>query len=94
MQEGTALAQMRRRDLIKWYVELQNEKNKYRSTEEPAQEVNVIKAIIECLVQREGHLIVVDDDGKLAAVEAAGIEQSALVSITDRILAVTFNYSI
>ncbi|PNY13906.1 hypothetical protein L195_g010574 [Trifolium pratense] len=94
MQEGTALAQMRRRDLIKWYVELQNEKNKYRSIEEPAQEVNVIKAIVECLVQREGHLIVVDDDGKLAAVEAAGIEQSALVSINDRILAVTFNYSI
>jgi DNA replication licensing factor MCM6 len=44
---GTGLSGMKQRDLIKWYVELQNEKNKYRSTEDAAQEVSEIKAIIE-----------------------------------------------
>lgn len=38
---------MKQRDLIKWYVELQNEKNKYRSAEDAAQEVSEIKTIIE-----------------------------------------------
>lgn len=93
VQEGTGLSGMKQRDLIKWYVELQNEKNKYRSTEDAAQEVSEIKAIIEILVQREGHLIVVDD-GRQAAAEAAGGEHSTSVSINDRILAVAPNYSL
>ncbi|RHN73249.1 putative DNA helicase [Medicago truncatula] len=47
VQEGTGLSGMKQRDLIKWYVELQNEKNKYRSAEDAAQEVSEIKTIIE-----------------------------------------------
>jgi len=44
---GTGLSGMKQRYLIKWYLEQQNEKNKYRSTEDAAQEVSEIKAIIE-----------------------------------------------
>lgn len=93
VQEGTGLSGMKQRDLIKWYVELQNEKNKYRSAEDAAQEVSEIKTIIEILVQREGHLIVVDD-GRQTEAQAAGGEHSASVSINDRILAVAPNYSL
>lgn len=38
---------MRQKDLIKWYVEQQNEKNNYSSMEEVKKEVSKIKAIIE-----------------------------------------------
>ncbi|KAJ1407619.1 P-loop containing nucleoside triphosphate hydrolase [Sesbania bispinosa] len=92
IQEGTGLAGMRQRDLIQWYVNQQNEKNNYSSMEEAAAEVTKIKAIIESLIRREGHLIVVDD-GRQAA-EAAGAEHSASISRNDRILAVAPNYAI
>ncbi|XP_027361042.1 DNA replication licensing factor MCM6 isoform X1 [Abrus precatorius] len=93
MQEGTGLAGMRQRDLIQWYVNQQNEKNNYSSMEEAAAEVSKVKAIIESLIRREGHLIVVDD-GRQAAAEAGGAEQSTSVSRNDRILAVAPNYVI
>lgn len=38
---------MRQRELIKWYVEQQNEKNNYSSEEEARAEVTKLKAIIE-----------------------------------------------
>lgn len=38
---------MRQKDLIKWYVEQQNEKNTYSSMEEVKKEVSKLKAIIE-----------------------------------------------
>ncbi|KAI4332106.1 hypothetical protein L6164_017042 [Bauhinia variegata] len=92
-QEGTGLAGMRQRDLIQWYVNQQNEKNNYSSMEEAAAEVTKIKAIIESLIRREGHLIVVDD-GAQAAADAGGAGQSTSVSRNDRILAVAPNYVI
>ncbi|KAH7569745.1 hypothetical protein JRO89_XS06G0259700 [Xanthoceras sorbifolium] len=91
IQEGTGLAGMRQKDLIKWYVEQQNEKNNYSSMEEVKKEVSKIKAIIESLVRREGHLIVVDD-GTQAAAEGGGEGQRS--SRDDRILAVAPNYVI
>ncbi|KAL4614321.1 hypothetical protein ACB092_07G045600 [Castanea dentata] len=91
-QEGTGLAGMRQRDLIQWYVAQQNEKNNYSSMEEAATEVSKLKAIIESLVRREGHLIVVDDGRQAAEGEAAG--QPTSVSRNDRILAVNPNYVI
>ncbi|KAF8408553.1 hypothetical protein HHK36_004616 [Tetracentron sinense] len=89
--DGTGLAGMRQRDLIQWYVGQQNEKNNYSSMEEAADEVSKIKAIIESLVRREGHLIVVDD-GSQAAAEGQEARQSSLFSRNDRILAVAPNY--
>ncbi|KAG7963808.1 hypothetical protein I3843_09G136400 [Carya illinoinensis] len=92
IQEGTGLAGMRQRDLIQWYVAQQNEKNNYSSMEEAANEVSKVKAIIESLIRREGHLIVVDDGRQAAEGEAA--EQPSSVSRNDRILAVAPNYVI
>ncbi|KAK4347703.1 hypothetical protein RND71_034042 [Anisodus tanguticus] len=86
-QEGTGLAGMRQKDLIQWYVSQQNEKNNYSSMEEAAAEVTKVKAIIESLVRREGHLIVVDDGRQTG--EDNG-RQSA--SRNDRILVVAPNY--
>ncbi|KAK2635068.1 hypothetical protein Ddye_029860 [Dipteronia dyeriana] len=91
IHEGSGLAGMRQKDLIKWYVEQQNEKNNYSSMEEVKKEVSKIKAIIESLVRREGHLIVVDD-GRQAAAEGEGEVQRP--SRDDRILAVAPNYVI
>ncbi|XP_058731529.1 DNA replication licensing factor MCM6 [Vicia villosa] len=93
VQQGNELAGMRQRDLIKWYVDQQNEKNNYSSIEEAKTEVSQIKAIIEILIRREGHLIVVDD-GRQAAAEAAGAEQTESAARNDRILAVAPNYVI
>ncbi|KAB1221601.1 DNA replication licensing factor MCM6 [Morella rubra] len=90
MLEGTELAGMRQRDLIQWYVAQQNEKNNYSSMEEAAHEVSKIKAIIESLIRREGHLLVVDDGRQAVDGESAG--RSSSVSRNDRILAVNPNY--
>ncbi|TKY72639.1 DNA replication licensing factor MCM6 [Spatholobus suberectus] len=86
-EEGNGLAGMRQRDLIQWYVNQQNERNNYSNMEELAAEVSRIKAIIECLIRREGYLIVVDD-GQAAAAEGAGSARN------DRILVVAPNYVI
>ncbi|CAL5214393.1 unnamed protein product [Lathyrus oleraceus] len=91
VEQGSDLAGMRQRDLIKWYVDQQNEKNNYSSIEEAKTEVSQIKAIIEILIRREGHLIVVDD-GRQAAAEAAGAEQTESAARNDRILAVAPHY--
>ncbi|XP_060193214.1 DNA replication licensing factor MCM6 [Lycium barbarum] len=85
-QEGTGLAGMRQKDLIQWYVSQQNEKNSYSSMEEAAAEVTKVKAIIESLVRREGHLIVVDDGRQ------AGEDSGRQSSRNDRILVVAPNY--
>ncbi|KAL3523218.1 hypothetical protein ACH5RR_016052 [Cinchona calisaya] len=91
LQEGTGLAGMRQRDIIQWYVGQQNEKNAYSSMEEAAAEVTKLKAIIESLIRREGHLIVVDDGAQAAE---DGERQATSVSRNDRILAVAPNYVI
>ncbi|KAK7289972.1 hypothetical protein RIF29_04045 [Crotalaria pallida] len=78
MQEGTGLAGMAQGELIRWYVEQQNENNNYSTVDEARAEVNKIKAIIESLIRREGHLVVVDES----------------TSRNERILAVAPNYVI
>ncbi|XP_044495392.1 DNA replication licensing factor MCM6 [Mangifera indica] len=90
VQQGTGLAGMRQKDLIKWYIDQQNEKNTYSTMEEVKKEITKIKAIIESLIRREGHLIVVDD-GRQAAVDG---ESERRPSRDDRILAVAPNYVI
>ncbi|KAF5193857.1 Dna replication licensing factor mcm6 [Thalictrum thalictroides] len=88
MQDGVGLAGMRQRELIQLYISQQNEKSAYSSMEEAAKEVEKIKAIIESLIRREGHLIVLDD-GKEAAEDTQGLS-----SRDRRILAVAPNYVI
>ncbi|KAG2398472.1 hypothetical protein LR48_Vigan468s005900 [Vigna angularis] len=83
--QGNGLAGMRQKDLIQWYVDQQNERNNYSSMEEVSTEISKIKAIIESLIRREGHLIVVDD-GQEAAAEGGGAPRN------NRILAVAPNY--
>ncbi|CAN1809948.1 DNA replication licensing factor MCM6 [Linum perenne] len=89
-REGTGLAGMKQGDLIKWYVEQQNEKNSYSSVEEAKEEAFKVKAIIESLIRREGYLIVVDDGVQAEAEEGDGGRQSS--SRNNRIIAVAPNY--
>ncbi|KAK1693772.1 hypothetical protein QYE76_010469 [Lolium multiflorum] len=87
-KDGDGLAGMKQGDLIIWYVEQQNAQGAYRSTDEVKEEVKCIKAIIERLIQREGHLIVIDEGPAVA-------EDGAAVRKTEhRILAVNPNYVI
>ncbi|KAK4761790.1 hypothetical protein SAY87_029674 [Trapa incisa] len=88
MQDGSELSGMRQKDLIKWYIDQQNEKNNYTSMEEAETEVLRIRAIIESLIRREGHLIILDDGNAQAADE--GGQQS--ISRNSRILAVNPNF--
>ncbi|XP_057510639.1 DNA replication licensing factor MCM6 isoform X2 [Actinidia eriantha] len=89
-RQGTGLAGMKQRELIKWYVIQQNEKNNYTSQEEAAADVSKVKAIIESLIRREGYLIVVDDGREAAEADGDNARQSS--SRDDRILAVAPNY--
>ncbi|XP_071703381.1 DNA replication licensing factor MCM6 [Rutidosis leptorrhynchoides] len=91
-QEGTGLAGMRQKDLIQWYVDQQNAKNNYTSMVEVKAEVTKIKAIIESLVRREGHLIVVDEEE--AAAEGEADANTRRAARNNRILAVAPNYVI
>ncbi|XP_078429129.1 minichromosome maintenance (MCM2/3/5) family protein [Wolffia australiana] len=91
-REGSGLAGMRQGDLIVWYVEQQNALGLYSSLEEVKREVECVKAIIESLIQREGHLIVIDD-GDEAAVDDGEVT-SAMSARERRILAVAPNYVI
>ncbi|KAM7262828.1 hypothetical protein ACFE04_000511 [Oxalis oulophora] len=91
-QEG-GLAGMKQRDLISWYIEQQNQKNNYSSEEEARKEAKNISAIIECLIKREGFLIVVFD-GTQAEEGAQAEEGPRRSSRNDRILAVAPNYVI
>ncbi|CAK9138737.1 unnamed protein product [Ilex paraguariensis] len=93
VREGTGLAGMLQRDLIQWYVDQQNEKNKYSSMKEAAAEVSKVKAIIESLIRREGHLIVLDD-GRQSVEDGENARQASSISRNDRILAVAPNYVI
>uniref|UniRef100_A0A452Y7B3 DNA replication licensing factor MCM6 n=1 Tax=Aegilops tauschii subsp. strangulata TaxID=200361 RepID=A0A452Y7B3_AEGTS len=86
-KDGDGLAGMKQGDLIIWYVEQQNAQGAYSSTEEVKEEVKCIKAIIERLIQREGHLVVIDEG--TAAAEGAAARASE-----HRILAVNPNYVI
>ncbi|KAJ8476576.1 hypothetical protein OPV22_020303 [Ensete ventricosum] len=86
-RDGSGLAGMKQGDLIIWYVEQQNALGTYSNTDEVREEVKCIKAIIERLIQREGHLIVIDDGRSSAASDG-----QARRSSENRILAVAPNY--
>ncbi|KAK9149950.1 hypothetical protein Syun_008259 [Stephania yunnanensis] len=88
MQDVSGLAGMRQKDLIRWYIDRQNEKSEYGNLEELAKEVENVKAIIESLIRREGHLIVLDDG-------SSSTDGEERLSPRDRrILAVAPNYAI
>ncbi|XP_077249548.1 minichromosome maintenance (MCM2/3/5) family protein [Tasmannia lanceolata] len=91
MQDGSRLAGMKQEDLIVWYVEQQNAQGVYSSSEEVVEEIKCIRAIIERLIQREGHLIVIDD-GKSTTEAQEGEEARRSSSTERRILAVAPNY--
>ncbi|KAJ8756324.1 hypothetical protein K2173_025136 [Erythroxylum novogranatense] len=88
LRDGSGLAGMRQGELIRWYVEQQNQKNSYSSVEEAKNEASKIKAIIESLVRREGYLIVIDDGRP----SEAGDDGGRPASRDNRILAVAPNY--
>ncbi|XP_047043718.1 DNA replication licensing factor MCM6 isoform X1 [Lolium rigidum] len=88
-KDGDGLAGMKQGDLIIWYVEQQNAQGAYSSTDEVKEEVKCIKAIIERLIQREGHLIVIDEGSAVADDGAAAVRK-----VEHRILAVNPNYVI
>lgn len=88
-KDGDGLAGMKQGDLIIWYVEQQNAQGAYSSTAEVKEEVKCIKAIIERLIQRDGHLIVIDEGAAPAADDGAARRTSE-----SRILAVNPNYVI
>ncbi|RLN30454.1 minichromosome maintenance protein [Panicum miliaceum] len=90
MKDGDGLAGMKQGDLIIWYVEQQNAQGAYSSTAEVKEEVKCIKAIIERLIQREGHLIVIDEGTAAVAEDGAGARRTS----ESRILAVNPNYII
>ncbi|XP_058101042.1 DNA replication licensing factor MCM6 [Magnolia sinica] len=96
MQDGSGLAGMKQKDLIVWYVEQQNTQGAYSSSEEVVEEVKCIRAIIERLIQKEGHLIVIDDGRSSAPAPAAEGEEAREPSSSSerRILAVAPNYVI
>ncbi|GAB2281063.1 MCM DNA helicase complex subunit mcm6, variant 2 [Dionaea muscipula] len=81
---------MKQRELIQWYIEEQNKRDKYSSSEQLQSEVTSIKAIIERLIQLEGYLIVVD--GGREAPTGEGSRQPPAVPRSERILAVAPNY--
>jgi len=88
-KDGDGLAGMKQGDLIIWYVEQQNAQGAYASTDEVKEEVKCLKAIIERLIQREGHLIVIDE-GTATAEDGAPARRGT----EHRILAVNPNYVI
>ncbi|GAB2234297.1 hypothetical protein Drorol1_Dr00003544 [Drosera rotundifolia] len=90
MQDGAGLPGMKQRELIQWYIEEQNKRDKYSSSEQLQSELTSLKAIIERLIQLEGYLIVVDGGRQEAVGE--GAEQPPVVPRGERILAVAPNY--
>ncbi|KAE8706600.1 DNA replication licensing factor MCM6 [Hibiscus syriacus] len=87
-QQESGLAGMSQGDLIQWYVNQQNEKNNYSSTAEVETEIKRIRSLIERLIKREGHLIVIDD-GRQEEGEGAAARSAR----DSRILAVAPNYA-
>ncbi|XP_048629463.1 DNA replication licensing factor MCM6-like [Brassica napus] len=78
---------MRQKELlIRWYIDQQNEKKKYTSQEQVKLDIKKLRAIIESLVCKEGHLIVLSNEQ-----EAEGEEPRKR---DERILAVAPNYVI
>ncbi|KAG5395256.1 hypothetical protein IGI04_025219 [Brassica rapa subsp. trilocularis] len=85
-KDCSELPGMRQKELIRWYIDQQNEKKKYTSQEQVKLDIKKLRAIIESLVCKEGHLIVLSNEQ-----EAEGEEPRRR---DERILAVAPNYVI
>ncbi|KAL0737136.1 hypothetical protein Bca4012_013346 [Brassica carinata] len=88
-KDSSELPGMRQKELIRWYIDQQNEKKKYSSQEQVKLDIKKLRAIIESLVCKEGHLIVLANEQ-----EAAEAEEPRRTQRDERILAVAPNYVI
>ncbi|KAF8104383.1 hypothetical protein N665_0172s0017 [Sinapis alba] len=85
-KDSSELPGMRQKELIRWYIDQQNEKKKYSSQEQVKLDIKKLRAIIESLVRKEGHLIVLANGQEAAEAEEPRRDE--------RILAVAPNYVI
>ncbi|KAJ0262680.1 DNA replication licensing factor MCM6 [Hirschfeldia incana] len=90
-KDSSELPGMRQKDLIRWYIDQQNEKKKYSSQEQVKLDIKKLRAIIESLVCKEGHLIVLANEQEAAEAEEPRRRASQR---DERILAVAPNYVI
>ncbi|XP_013686950.2 DNA replication licensing factor MCM6 isoform X2 [Brassica napus] len=86
-KDSSELPGMRQKELIRWYIDQQNEKKKYTSQEQVKLDIKKLRAIIESLVCKEGHLIVLSNEQEAAEGEEPRRRD-------ERILAVAPNYVI
>ncbi|CAN6855376.1 unnamed protein product [Brassica oleracea] len=89
-KDSSQLPGMRQKELIRWYIDQQNEKKKYSSQEQVKLDIKKLRAIIESFVCKEGHLIVLANEQE----EATEAEETRRKSSQrdERILAVASNY--
>ncbi|KAL1193593.1 DNA replication licensing factor MCM6 [Cardamine amara subsp. amara] len=89
-KDSSELPGIRQKELIRWYIDQQNEKKKYSSQEQVKLDIKKLRAIIESLVCKEGHLIVLANEQE----EATEAEETKKKSSQrdERILAVAPNY--
>ncbi|CAN8267554.1 unnamed protein product [Cochlearia groenlandica] len=93
-KDSSELPGMRQKELIRWYIDQQNEKKKYSSQEQVKLEIKKLRAIIESLVCKEGHLIVLANEQEEAAAAEAEETRRKTSQRDERILAVAPNYVI
>ncbi|CAL9241936.1 unnamed protein product [Arabidopsis halleri] len=91
-KDSSELPGIRQKELIRWYIDQQNEKKKYSSQEQVKLDIKKLRAIIESLVCKEGHLIVLANEQE----EATEAEETRkkFSQRDERILAVAPNYVI
>ncbi|ESQ39541.1 hypothetical protein EUTSA_v10000779mg [Eutrema salsugineum] len=90
-KDSSELPGMRQKELIRWYIDQQNEKKKYSSQEQVKLDIKKLRAIIESLVCKEGHLIVLANEQEATEAEETRRKSSQR---DERILAVAPNYVI
>ncbi|XP_010441847.1 PREDICTED: DNA replication licensing factor MCM6 [Camelina sativa] len=88
-KDSSELPGIRQKELIRWYIDQQNEKKKYSSQEQVKLDIKKLRAIIESLVCKEGHLIVLANEQEAAETEETRKKSSQR---DERILAVAPNY--
>ncbi|VVB07941.1 unnamed protein product [Arabis nemorensis] len=90
-KDSSELPGIRQKELIRWYIDQQNEKKKYSSQEQVKLDIKKLRAIIESLVCKEGHLIVLANEQEASEAEETRKKSSQR---DERILAVAPNYVI
>ncbi|KFK31623.1 hypothetical protein AALP_AA6G136800 [Arabis alpina] len=88
-KDSSELPGIRQKELIRWYIDQQNEKKKYSSQEQVKLDIKKLRAIIESLVCKEGHLIVLANEQEASEAEETKKKSSQR---DERILAVAPNY--